>query len=280
MIKKLFTFKQFLIILFTLSITTSLFSQTYKSATDGDWDDPLTWDLYQVPPITDNGKNSTVIVIIFHDINKSGDLNTGTYSNITIHSTGSLNVKGSLNLKNQNNIIIDGTFDVNGNYTCNGGQIYVSGNGTMNINGNDNGCPMVLPIELKSFSVENVNNSNNVKWVTSSEKNNSHFIVEYSNDGFYWSEIGKVNGIGNSTTETSYSIAHNNYENGQNYYKLTQVDFDGETEEFHIITINNIINEITLIGIYNQVGQEVNENYSGVKIYKYSDGTFNRVINN
>ncbi len=89
-----------------------------------------------------------------------------------------------------------------------------------------------LPVTLKIFSGEIKNNGIELKWITASEINNDYFSIERSPDGFNYSEIGRVQGAGNSTTENTYLLVDPSPLVGNNYYKLSQLDFDGHKEEY------------------------------------------------
>lgn len=89
-----------------------------------------------------------------------------------------------------------------------------------------------LPVTLKIFSGEIKNNGIELKWITESEINNDYFSIERSQDGFHYSEISRVQGAGTSTIENTYSETDPSPLTGDNYYKLSQVDFDGHREEF------------------------------------------------
>ena len=136
-----------------------------------------------------------------------------------------------------------------------------------------------LPIELFSFTVENVKNSNLINWVTSSESNNDYFLVERSVDGINWTDIKRVIGAGNSNKQLSYEIVDKNYLNTINYYRLTQVDFDGVSETFNPISVDNR-NDKYLIKVINMLGQEVDEYYKGIVIHIYSDGSKVKIFQN
>ena len=56
-----------------------------------------------------------------------------------------------------------------------------------------------LPIDLMYFEGYEDNHHDVVlEWATSSEVNNSHFIIERSQNGFEFEELGRVNGQGNN----------------------------------------------------------------------------------
>jgi hypothetical protein len=52
-----------------------------------------------------------------------------------------------------------------------------------------------------------------------------------------------------------------------------QVDFDGTEYDKGIVSIDNSRNRPNIIIIYNTIGQVVSEEYVGLKIIYYSDGT-------
>ncbi len=96
-----------------------------------------------------------------------------------------------------------------------------------------------LPIELVSFEVVKKGEQQvEVKWVTASERNNSYFVVERSNDGRDFKAIGlPVAGRGNSNTTTVYNLIDEKPFVGYNYYRMRQVDFDGKYSESRIVPI-------------------------------------------
>ena len=140
-------------------------------------------------------------------------------------------------------------------------------------------CDIVLPVELTDFSVNAKLNYNLVNWTTASEQNSDYFILETSTDAINWYQLATVNSAGYSSNEQYYSFNDYSFKNNSiNYYKLTQVDFDGEKEVFDIIQINNTTDSKQILKIVNFLGQEVNENYKGVKIIIYTDGTVKKII--
>lgn len=85
-----------------------------------------------------------------------------------------------------------------------------------------------LPIELLSFTGKNVGANNELEWITSTEINNDYFVIEASEDGYFFQKIGEVNGAGNSTTEKEYQFIDYHPIANLTYYRLRQVDFDGK----------------------------------------------------
>lgn len=134
-------------------------------------------------------------------------------------------------------------------------------------------CPPPLPIELLSFNVNNTNNKNIIVWSTATETNNDYFTLERSTDGVEWETISTVNGHGNPNTLSKYHITDKSYINTLNYYRLSQVDFNGNTESFSVVSIDNTPVKKVLVRIVNVLGQEVKADHKGMKIFIYKDGT-------
>ncbi|MGB1216231.1 MAG: T9SS type A sorting domain-containing protein, partial [Saprospiraceae bacterium] len=93
-----------------------------------------------------------------------------------------------------------------------------------------------LPVEFTSFSGSAEDKVNVLNWETASEQNNSHFNIERSLDGINFEKIGTVNGSGNSSEVLNYSF-EDDKPVSLAYYRLMQVDFDGEFEYSSTIKI-------------------------------------------
>jgi hypothetical protein len=85
-----------------------------------------------------------------------------------------------------------------------------------------------LPIELLNFTAERDDEVAQLNWQTASERDNAYFSVERSVDGKNWGELAQIKGRGNSNTLTNYELVDNKPFIGTNYYRLKQVDFNGE----------------------------------------------------
>jgi hypothetical protein len=140
-------------------------------------------------------------------------------------------------------------------------------------------CANVLPIELIDFYVVNIDEVNKLSWITATEINNDYYIIENSIDGYNWGVLGRVNGGGNTTTTTTYNFYHENYKDSINYYRLTQVDYDGKRKTFDIIAIDNRVkSNIVLVKVINYIGQSVGVNERGLVIEIYDDGTTRKIF--
>ena len=88
----------------------------------------------------------------------------------------------------------------------------------------------VLPIELTSFTASSSDAGIDLRWATSSEENNDRFEIERSVDDVLFVPIGSLPGAGNSAHDLRYMFTDREPTYGLNYYRLKQVDFDGQYE--------------------------------------------------
>ena len=95
----------------------------------------------------------------------------------------------------------------------------------------------LLPIELQSFAANCDGKSVLVEWTTATERNNDYFIIERSDDAINFVEIARVAGAGNSIEQLDYSYADYGKRNGDNYYRLIQVDYDGMRSISEIVVV-------------------------------------------
>jgi len=99
-----------------------------------------------------------------------------------------------------------------------------------------------LPVKLVNFEAHKSGANSTISWVTSSEINNSHFIIERSIDGKSFEAIAKVEGNGTISKKITYQYIDVNAKsfskNSYLYYRLVQVDFDGKTVNSDIAIVN------------------------------------------
>jgi hypothetical protein len=139
-----------------------------------------------------------------------------------------------------------------------------------------------LPVKLLSFACTNSVKGNLLSWTTASEQNNQFFCIQRSNNANQFSQIGMVNGNGNSINLHSYSYIDSVISTNVVYYRLKQTDADGKftyssivriepqdrdlqelvvypnpatTNDIHIITSNTVQS----FRIYNLLGKTVFE---------------------
>lgn len=87
-----------------------------------------------------------------------------------------------------------------------------------------------LPVTFVAFTGRQESNTIVLDWATASENDNNYFEIERSIDGVNYVTIGYVDGAGDSNALLGYQFTDNAPEQGQLYYRLSQVDFDGARE--------------------------------------------------
>lgn len=135
-----------------------------------------------------------------------------------------------------------------------------------------------LPVELLYFEGNAYDKVNYLEWATATEHNSSHFVVEKSTDGWEWQSIGQLDAAINSTQELRYNLTDDNVMPVLNYYRLRQFDTDGANKEYGPIAIDNRQRIKQVIRTINLLGQQVDENATGVIIEIYEDGSIRKTI--
>lgn len=188
--------------------------------------------------ITDNNHiviNGTADVNIADDVEfGDGGGTNGTNSSITIGGNATLDIVEDIELFGNG----DGNgFNVEGNGTVNVTDIddltdvSVIEGGTINYSGG------VLPVELLTFTGSAINGIVQLQWSTASELNNDLFEIQRADSSLTFVTIGTINGNGNSEELINYEFIDQLPLEGTNYYRLKQIDFDGEFEIFETIFV-------------------------------------------
>lgn len=95
----------------------------------------------------------------------------------------------------------------------------------------------VLPIKLISFIGSKSGAGVKLDWQTAMETNNDRFEVERSSDNTSFNVIGTIKAAGNTSATQKYSLYDKDPFAGVNYYRLKQVDIDGNYTYSNIVTV-------------------------------------------
>lgn len=135
-------------------------------------------------------------------------------------------------------------------------------------------CSIVVLGDILDFSASNYNTSNRLKWKVEREFNVYSYRVKRSADGVNWQVIDVVIPKNNSGSTVVYTTDDVSFRSGDNYYQIETINFSGESKLSEILHLNNGI-DVTRsnVKILNLIGQEVSEDYQGIKIYHFDDGT-------
>lgn len=139
---------------------------------------------------------------------------------------------------------------INNNFT---GQDLLDHQLFLNLNSNDtifayfDWVENPLPVEWLNFDGEIINDWGELEWKTASEVNCSHYEVERANDGNNFRKIGTRQGAGNSNNILTYNYTDKSFPTGVQYYRIKQIDFDGNYEHSNIIALDYGMQDQTLL---------------------------------
>lgn len=94
-----------------------------------------------------------------------------------------------------------------------------------------------LPVNLIHFEGDQSYSAVTLNWITSSEINNAYFSVQRSANGTDFTEIGRVQGNGTTSSMNKYKFVDKNPIPGIAYYKLIQYDYDNTSSASNIIAV-------------------------------------------
>ena len=137
---------------------------------------------------------------------------------------------------------------------------------------------VALPVELMYFEGTPYPSFNSLKWSTASEHNSDYFEIERSVDGEVWKVVGSKLASGNSTVVINYSYLDSFDDLVIHYYRLKQVDYDGQYKVYGPIGLDNTKPVKKVVKYINLFGQEVNLDTKGFIFEVYEDGTNRRII--
>jgi len=121
--------------------------------------------------------------------------------------------------------------DFGGNYV----DFLVNGFSDIYLHGSEHN--VTLPVELTKFEADVVRDNVQLSWTTATEINNEGFEIERSINGLEFNYIGYVYGNGNSTDIHNYEYIDDEVsKNITYYYRLKQMDYDGQFEYSSIVS--------------------------------------------
>lgn len=121
----------------------------------------------------------------------------------------------------------------------------------------------VLPVSYSYLTAEFVQGDNELKWKTSSEENVTHFLVEHSEDGRSFSQIGEVP-AGGSNGDYLFTSSGGADQPSQ-YYRLKAVDLDGMMHTSKIVVLKGTASgpQVAVFPSFVQAGGTLNLEVGG-----------------
>lgn len=172
-----------------------------------------------------------------------GSLNMGKEIRITNNSTGSINILNDFSIGKSSQITNNGFFNVLGTASTNsegsltGSQPLYVGTSCTGSLCSDSQIAGTLPIELTQLFVKIKEGEIDVFWETASEINNSYFELQKSYEGINYETIQIISGHGTTNIHSNYEFIDFSVKSGTSYYRLKQVDFNGDFEYSEAIVI-------------------------------------------
>lgn len=93
-------------------------------------------------------------------------------------------------------------------------------------------CVFAQEISIKELPIGNI-----LEWATIEEQNNQYFSILRSDNGVEFEMIGQVEGAGQSKEEKQYRFLDHTTGLNHAFYKIQQIDFDGQTTETPVFVL-------------------------------------------
>jgi hypothetical protein len=147
--------------------------------------------------------------------------------------------------------------------------------------GFDEVCPYFidqtpLPITLLYFKGYYKDKLIYLAWASATETNNNYYSLDRSIDGLIWTHLLNITGEGTTTETQYYRAIDSNPVIGTDYYRLTQVDFNGTSVSYTPIAVNVPYFQKKIIKITNELGQEITSTTKGFFVIFYDNGTISK----
>ncbi len=97
-----------------------------------------------------------------------------------------------------------------------------------------------LPVQLVSFNAIRLGDFHVLKWHTSAEINTEKFEVQRSINGVDFVTIGAQQSIGTAAVGAEYSFNDRTPVDGNNFYRLKMLDWDGSYQFSNVVLLKNI----------------------------------------
>ena len=136
-----------------------------------------------------------------------------------------------------------------------------------------------------------------LQWTVAQQVNNDKFIVEHSIDGIHFQTIQTIPADSDWVLPKSFSIVHTSPKNGNNYYRIKQVDYDGKfdysnvalvrfegkdlfiypnpaTQEIHLQTKKEVTRQIEIFNTTGQLVKTLSQKGTTVPIDDLPEGIY------
>lgn len=137
-----------------------------------------------------------------------------------------------------------------------------------------------LPVEMLEFTAKAAGETARIHWITATENDCAHFMVQRSNDGVNWNNLAEIACKGNDKAgETTYEFTDLSPYKGLNYYRLEQMDYSGKSSIGPVRALSFSSSGYSLrvtsgqgLAFYEVVGEDADEQLWRLEI-RAADGT-------
>jgi hypothetical protein len=129
----------------------------------------------------------------------------------------------------------------------------------------------LLPLEILNLKGESVDNGNNLTWIANNEKNINKYEIERSFDNETWQKIGENNSLAKYATSQKYSFLDADVKNEITYYRLKQININGEYAFSTTISIDpKLFNKVSIAPNPFENELKININAKNSGMYSFS----------
>ncbi|HEX2607199.1 MAG TPA: G8 domain-containing protein [Flavisolibacter sp.] len=237
----------YLLILSALLASTTFAAPVIKAKANNKWNNKATWDLNRLPAAGDTIVIPTGITVT---IDNDETINGFIYMKIGgilnfINSNTILNLSSQATVYVLDGGLIDGS-SASQRMILDYLQIF-KGNtvisGPVMANSISSGfivySPVSLPVKFVGFSATRKASDVLVQWSTSEEVNAAYYQLERSFDGISFTSIAQLKAAGTSSVVTSYSYTDKANTAPTSFYRVRQVDANGQATYTAVKTVKN-----------------------------------------
>lgn len=154
-----------------------------------------------------------------------------------------------------------------------------TGNFVLGVTSNNTACS-TLPVELLWFDGRKLDTTIQLQWATASETNNDYFMVQKFVEN-EWVDMTRVEGNGTTSILSYYETQDTDPTVGYNYYRLKQVDYNGQYEIYAPIAVYVPFTESKkILMVFDVLGRSIEnlDTFTGAYFILYDDGSIKKQI--
>jgi len=241
-----------------LLIASATFATADSATKTGAWETNNTWNLNRTPQ-----HNDSIIIPAGYTVSITSNVSTLNNVVLVVYGTLSFN-NGKLRLDNASRVIVRTGGMITG--TNSNDQLTIGG--ILKFSGTETSVPgysmadvttgtsptgfaalssSALPVTFQSFYIARRGSDVQLNWSTSQELNNKYYQLEKSTDGRNWKQVAVIIGSGTSSSVSKYAYTDKNVSDAIVYYRIRQVDVNGNALYSAIRTLrSNIHNRLPI----------------------------------